>query len=85
MPDIGADSIVGVIASSTAGYLGIYAPVFSLGIGVLLAFGIFGYILALVAPIRARQLREAYDSYEEGTHHDGALYYNPPDDFFDDD
>lgn len=80
VPDIGADSIVGILASSTTQYLGVYSPVFALGIGILLAFGIFGYLLSLLAPIRAAQLRESYDNYEDGTHFEDFMYRDFDDD-----
>lgn len=43
--DIGAQQIVNTIASSSAGYLSEYAPVFIFGIALALSLGIIGALI----------------------------------------
>lgn len=47
--DIGASQIVSQIASGTTQYLAVYAPVFLLIGGIILAIGIIGVLITMVS------------------------------------
>jgi len=47
--DIGADGIVSTIASSTSAYFAVYAPIFLLMGGLMLALGIIATLIAIIS------------------------------------